>query len=236
MKKMTHTISTQLVKAYRNAHYFVHHGQEVYLLKVGEVNHALSSLLQSYGASSAAFLTAYNPYSQMRSPAENQAEHEKLLAELAQAGIETVDGLGTDPHDEWDAEPSVLALGLTRSHAEQLADQYGQNAFLWIANACALVNLKLRYPLADPSSEELEEWLEELPNHLQEVAKRLPKDERNWLMTANEKEQHHWLAPNAWDWNIPWPQARPDGCSISLGTELDRMFKLTSNGLEKFYT
>jgi hypothetical protein len=235
MKNMTQTISTQLVKAYRKAHYFVHHGEEVYLLKVGEVNHALSILLQSYGACSAAFLTAYNPYSQMRSLDENQAAHEKLLAELAQSGIETIDGLGTDPHDDWDAEPSVLALGLTRSHAEQLADQYGQNAFLWIANANALVNLKLRYPLANPSSEELEEWLEGLPKPLQGPAQQLPKDERNWLMTANEKEQHHWLAPNAWDWNIPWPQARPDGCAISLGTELDRMFKLTSNGLEKFY-
>ena len=229
------TISPALVRAYRNAHYFVHHGEEVYLLKVGEVNHALSDLLNTYGAQSAAFLTAYNPYSQLRSHTENQAAQAKLLAELAQAGIETIDGLGTDPHDDWDAEPSVLALGLTRSHAEQLADQYGQNAFLWIANASALVNLKLRYPLADPSSEELEEWLEELPNYLQEAAKRLPKDERNWLMTANEKEQHHWLAPSAWDWNTPWPQARPDGCAISLGTELDRMFKLTSNGLEKFY-
>jgi hypothetical protein len=144
------TISPSLVKAYRNAHYFVHHGEEVYLLKVGEVNHALSILLQSYGASSAAFLTAYNPYSQMRSEAENQAAHEKLLAELAQAGIETIDGLGTDPHDDWDAEPSVLALGLSRSRAEQLADQYSQNAFLWIANASALVNLKLRYPLSRP--------------------------------------------------------------------------------------
>ena len=224
-----------LVKAYRNAHYFVHHGEEIYLLKVGEVNHALSDLLNSYGATSAAFLTACNPYSQVRSEEENQAAHQKLLSELTQAGIETIEGLGTDPHDDWDAEPSVLALGLSRSHAEQLADQFGQNAFLWIANANALVNLKLRYPLADPSAEELEEWLDELPNHLHGVAQQLPIAERNWLMTVSNKEQEHWLSPSAWDWNTPWPQARPDGCAISIGTELDRMFKLTSNGLEKLY-
>jgi len=229
------TIAPWLVKAYRNAHYFVHHGEEVYLLKVGEVNHAFSHLLTAYGASSAAFLTAYNPYSQMRTQEENQVAHQKLLAELTQAGIETIEGLGTDPHDDWDAETSVLALGLSRSHAEQLADQYGQNAFLWIANSNALVNLKLRYPLADPCSEELEEWLEELPNHLHGAAQQLPIAERNWLMTVSEKEQQHWLSPSAWDWNTPWPQARPDGCAISIGTELDRMFKLTSNGLEKLY-
>jgi len=229
------TIAPSLVKAYRNAHYFVHHGQEVYLLKVGEVNHALSTLMQSYGASSAAFLTAYNPYSQMRSEAENHAAHEKLLAELAQAGIETIDGLGTDPHDDWDAEPSVLALGLSRSHAEQLADEYGQNAFLWITNANALVNLKLRYPVSDPTPDELTTWLAQLDDQLRAPATALSAHERNWLMTANEKEQRHWLLPSAWDWNTPWPQARPDGCAISIGTELDRMFKLTSNGLEKFY-
>jgi hypothetical protein len=229
------TIAPWLVKAYRNAHYFVHHGQEIYLLKVGEVNHALSELLNSYGATSAAFLTACNPYSQARTQEENQAAHQKLVAQLTQAKIETIEGLGTDPHDDWDAEPSVLALGLSRSHAEQLADQYGQNAFLWIANANALVNLQLRYPLADPRAEELEEWLEDLPNHLHALAQQLPIAERNWLMTVSSKEQEHWLSPSAWDWNTPWPQTRPDGCAISIGTELDRMFKLTSSGLERFY-
>jgi len=229
------TISPALVRAYRNAHYFVHHGEEVYLLKVGEVNHALSDLLNTYGAQSAAFLTAYNPYSQLRSNTENQAAQAKLLAELAQAGIETIDGLGTDPHDDWDAEPSVLALGLSRSHAEQLADQYGQNAFLWIANANALVNLKLRYPVGDPSPDELATWFAQLDDQLRAPASALSAQERNWLMTASRSEQRHWLLPSAWDWYSPWPQARPDGCAISIGTELDRMFKLTSNGLEKLY-
>ena len=229
------TISPTLVRAYRNAHYFVHHGEEVYLLKVGEVNHALSGLLSTYGVQSAAFLTAYNPYSQMRSNTENHAAQAKLLAELAQAGIETIDGLGTDPHDDWDAEPSVLALGLSRSHAEQLADQYGQNAFLWIANAHALVNLKLRYPVGDPTSDELATWFAQLDDQLRAPASALSAHERNWLMTASRSEQRHWLLPSAWDWNTPWPQARPDGCAISIGTELDRMFKLTSNGLEKLY-
>lgn len=229
------TIAPNLVKAYRNAHYFVHHGEEVYLLKVGEVNYSLSALLQTYGACSAAFLTAYNPYGQMRSVAENQAAQEQLLAELAQAGIETIDGLGADPQDDWDAEPSVLALGLSRFRAEQLADQYGQNAFLWIANASALVNLKLRYPVGDPSDDELAMWLAQLDDQLRAPASTLSAQERNWMMTASRSEQRHWLLPSAWDWNTPWPQARPDGCAISIGTELDRMFKLTSNGLEKFY-
>jgi len=230
------TISPSLVRAYRNAHYFVHHGEEVYLLKVGEVNHALSDLFNTYGATSAAFLTAYNPHSQMRTESENQAAHQKLIAELTQAGIEMIEGFGTDPHDNcWDVEPSVLALGLSRSHAEQLADQYSQNAFLWISNAFAFVNLKLRYPVGDPTPDELTQWFAQLDDELRAPASALSAQERNWLMTTSRSEQRHWLLPSAWDWNTPWPQARPDGCAISIGTELDRMFKLISNGLEKLH-
>ena len=229
-------ISPDLVKAYRNAHYFVHHGQEVLLLKVGAINHALSALMKSYGAQSAAFLTAYNPYSQIQSQAQNEAAHAQLLGRLEGCHIESIEGLGVDPSSSWDGEVSVLALGINVSQAEQLAHEFGQNAYVWIANTEGFVNLKLCYSIGDPSTEELSNWLSQLPEDLRGAASCLTNEERNWLMTVSESEQHHWLSPSTWDWNAPWPIARPDGCPIALGTEMDRMFKLTSNGLEKFYS
>ena len=229
------TISPALVKAYRNAHYFVHDGEEVLLLKVGSIHHALSHLLKARGQPTAAFLTAHNPHSQIQTPEQNTSAHQKLLDALAKAGIDTIEGLGSDPNEDWDPEVSVLALGLTLAQAEQLADEFGQNAFVWIANHEGFVNLKLRYPVGDPSEAELAQWISQLPEILRDYARGLSGQERNWLMTVNESEQHHWLSPSTWDWNAPWPLARPDGCPMAIGTEMDRMFKLTSYGLEQFY-
>jgi hypothetical protein len=229
------TIAPHLIQAYRNAQYFVHYGEEVLLLKVGFINHALGNLIKAQGKATAAFLTAYNPHSQPQDETINAQAHERLLERLRANGIAVIEGLGTDPDEDWDAEPSVLALGLTLSQAEALADEFGQNAFLWIANPEGFVNLKLRYPVGDPSDKELAQWLDQLPEHLRPAASALSGEERNWLMSATEAEQHHWLAPESWDWNTPWPNTRPDGCPIAFGTEMDRMFKLVSNGMEKFY-
>lgn len=229
------TIPPSLIRAYRNAHYFVHHGDEVLLLKVGNANSALGNLLKAYNCFTAAFLTAYNPYSQPCELSDNTKAHQDLVDALTQLGVKYVEGLGTDPNSDWDPEPSLLVLGISLSQAEQLADQFGQNAFLWIANPAGVVNLKLRHPIGNPTVLELAHWLENLPKPLQDTAQLISVDERNWIMSVNEDEQHHWLSPQTWDWNTPWPVAKPDGCAISVGTELDRMFKLTSSGLEKLY-
>jgi hypothetical protein len=229
------TISPLLVKAYRSAHYYVHHGDEVLLLKVGGVNHALAKLMKAYGASTATFLTAYNPHSEICSAKDNQAAHQQLLADLQTDQIESILGFGSDPADQWDPEESVLAFGLSLSQAEKKADQYGQNAFVWIANSEGFVNLKLRYDLANPTAHELSHWISQLPEQLRVVASDLAGSEQKWLLTVGDEEQRHWLEPHAWDLNHPWPIARPDGCAISAGTEMDRMFKLAANGLEKMY-
>jgi len=229
------TISPLLVKAYRNAHYYVHHGDEVLLLKVGSVNHALANLMKAYGASTATFLTAHNPYSETRSAEENQVAHQQLLADLQVDQIESISGFGSDPTDQWDSEESLLAFGLSLPQAEKLADRYGQNAFVWIANSEGFVNLKLRYDLSNPTAQELSHWISQLPEQLRAVASNLAGPEQKWLLTVDDEEQCHWLEPHAWDLNHPWPIARPDGCPISVGTEMDRMFKLASNGLEKVY-
>jgi hypothetical protein len=107
------TIAPHLIRAYRNAQYFVHYGEEVLLLKVGFINHALGHLIKAQGKATAAFLTAYNPHSQPQDEAINAQAHERLLERLRAIGIAVIEGLGTDPDEDWDAEPSVLALGLT---------------------------------------------------------------------------------------------------------------------------
>jgi len=68
---------------------------------------------------------------------------------LKEMGIATLDAIGRDAKEQWEPEPSVLALDLTLKEAETLADEYGQNAFIWIPKQDAVIELCLRYPSAE---------------------------------------------------------------------------------------
>jgi len=94
----------------------------------------------------------------------------------------------------------------------------------------------LRHPIAEPTEQELYDWIRGLSQaHLLAILRGVNID-RKWLMTISEAEMEHWLFPEYWDLNRPWPLATPDGTAISAGTEMDRMFKLTASGLEKLYS
>jgi hypothetical protein len=231
-----HTIAPQLLRAYREARYSINHNSpSVIELRVGQVNSALVQLMQERQVSTAAVLTAYNPYSESKSQAENAAVQQKLLQDLASHGIATLSALASDPDGAWEPEPSVLALGISQQQAEVLADQYGQNAFVWVNNADGFVSLCLRYGIGIASPDELAAWIDSLPKGCRHYASQLPSTEQSLIMSTPALEQAHWLAPEQWDLNKTWPLARPDGTAMGIGTEMDRMFKLIAAGIQKVY-
>jgi len=132
--KVKRTVHPLLVRAYREAIYIVSEGDEAISLRVGEVSHAIADLMSFHKAHTAAILTAYNPYSETKSLAENEASRAKLNNALSLKALTCINAIGTDAKGEWDSEPSVLALGISLQDAENLADEYGQNAFIWISN------------------------------------------------------------------------------------------------------
>jgi hypothetical protein len=105
--------------------------------------------MQEHDTLSAAFLSAYNPYSVLVSAEENVRNHHALISDIDVLGLKWIAGEGADPSNLWPSEPSLLVLGITLQSAERLADQYQQNAFLWIARVDGLVRLNLRYPIGD---------------------------------------------------------------------------------------
>lgn len=230
-----HTIAPQLVRAYREARYSITHEKSKIELRIGEVNSALVQLMRDRQVSTAAVLTAYNPYSDSKSQAENAAAQQKLLQDLAKHGIATLSALGSDPNGAWEPEPNVLALGISLQQAEVLADQYGQNAFVWVNNADGFVSLRLRYSIGVAGPDEIAAWIDSLPEGLRHYARQLPSTEQSLIMSTRELEQAHWLAPEHWDLNKAWPLARPDGTAMGIGTEMDRMFKLIAAGIQKVY-
>lgn len=143
--------------AYQSALYEFIVEERTYSLKVGEQNAEVSDFLKSHNATDAAFITAYNPASLQLGQVHNTMANKALKSDLKDAKVPVFLGEGRDTAGLWPPEPSFLAVGIQRSHAEALARKYGQYAMLWVGadGEVSLVELAdldkaHRYPLKVP--------------------------------------------------------------------------------------
>jgi len=128
-------IDPALWEAYKKTHFIVQSTPE-FVLKIGQYSEELKHLLTHHSLSTAAFITAYNPFSQQLSEGENFKRQEKLVKEIQSRGLNLIQGLGQDPDHKWEGEPSVLVLGIALEAAKKLARSYEQNAFVWCDESC----------------------------------------------------------------------------------------------------
>lgn len=148
MSNANYVISPSLVDSYRRAIYLIHAEDGDIAMKVGDVSPQLSRLMRGYGVNSAAFITAFNPYSSLASPQENELSHRALLSDLESLGLGHLSGEGRDAENVWPSEPSFLIFGISLENAESLAKRYEQNAFIWIPSDKGLAELNLLFPIS----------------------------------------------------------------------------------------
>ena len=117
--------------AYEKALYVVLGAPDL-VIRVGERNADLDDLLDADGVETAAFLSAANPNGILQGQAENELARAALHQVLADEGCICYVGEGRDPEGEWPAEPSILALGISRHEAEVIGRSYEQNAIVFI--------------------------------------------------------------------------------------------------------
>ena len=129
------TVPPDLIAAYEAADYVVF-GEPELVLKIGEPSRRLDALLESEHASTAAFVTAANPRSEKKSPAENAAALGVLDQVIAAAGYPWRAGEGREPDGSW-REPSRLVIGIYRENAEALGHLFGQNAVVFMQKGAA---------------------------------------------------------------------------------------------------
>ena len=125
-----------LAEAYRRALYVVYGAPDL-VIRIGERNAALDALLDEDGADTAAYLTAANPGGMPQEPGANEISCAALHQALADAGYRCYLGEGRDPAGGWPAEPSVLAVGISRREATVIGRSYEQNAIVFIERASA---------------------------------------------------------------------------------------------------
>ena len=124
------SLSLDLIDAFLETDYHVY-GQPTFILKIGMPSHALEQLYQLHKQECAAFLTAWNPYSQSFTEAENSVLQKKLLRELTKRSLLVIPGVGKHQHGTWAGEDSFLILGISREDACVLGQDFQQNALVW---------------------------------------------------------------------------------------------------------
>ena len=124
------SIDPVLRRKYEETEYRVHGGGTPFVLRVGRASGELAHLLRDRGVATAAFMTAYNPYSQPSTEADNAAANQRLREELRHLGFDVLEGVGSDAAGNWQ-EPSFLVLGIPREQAEALGRAYRQNAIVF---------------------------------------------------------------------------------------------------------
>jgi len=123
-------IDASTVDAYRSTIYRVN-GNPQFALIVDVASSALLTLHKSANVSSTAFITAYNPFSEVVSTPENLRLQGLLASELKSMNLQYHEGVGQHPSNQWAGEPSFLVLGIELDAAKRLGTQFKQNAILW---------------------------------------------------------------------------------------------------------
>ena len=124
-------IDVATIAAYRAAHYTVL-SPEPFVMQVGEFSERLARLMASNGKTCAAFITAWNPYSEIASLEANSTAQVALTSDLKGHGLIAIPGFGSDPEKLWPGEESLLVLGLELQEAREIGIKYGQNAIVWV--------------------------------------------------------------------------------------------------------
>ena len=123
-------LAPDLISAYKVTNFHVKADPD-FTLNVGKVSEELKELLKQNRVESAAFITAWNPYSKPLSDEENQSRNEQLKNELIIRSLKFIDGFGQDPLGQWAGEDSFLVLGIELEASKKLGVQFEQNAIVW---------------------------------------------------------------------------------------------------------
>ena len=124
------TLSTDLISAYEVTNFHVK-AQPAFILNIGKVSEELKVLFKQNNVFSAAFITAWNPYSKSLSENENNSRNELLKTELITRSLKFLDGFGQDPAGQWAGEDSFLILGIGLEASKKIGNQFEQNAIVW---------------------------------------------------------------------------------------------------------
>jgi hypothetical protein len=123
-------INSDLLQSYKSADYHVD-ASPSFILKIGIHSAELDSIYKTSHKYTAAFITAFNPYSQELSNQENINRNHKLEELIQSLHLDYIHGEGKCGNEDWDGEESFLVIGITKEQASEIGEEFEQNAIVW---------------------------------------------------------------------------------------------------------
>ena len=99
-------------------------------IRPGQMEPSLDRALRARGATSWAYITAWDPGSAELPPGENGARHDHLKNEVTGLRFEAFEGYGEPTNPNWMPERSLLVFGISASEAVAMGRRYGQIAIV----------------------------------------------------------------------------------------------------------
>jgi hypothetical protein len=124
-------VNENLLEAYRRTTFVADTPKDRLALRVGQRSAELDDLLAGQGVTTWAYVTAFNPGSQLLPADENVLRHRELERLLASLGFEAYPGQGIGDDGQWPPEASFLVLGIRRTDAVRLGLRFGQTAVVY---------------------------------------------------------------------------------------------------------
>jgi Protein of unknown function (DUF3293) len=97
-------------------------------IRIGQACPQLDTFLATRAIENWAFVSAFNPRSQVLCEQENLARHENLIRAVSGLQFECYDGEGRADDASWPAEKSLLIIGIAPDRAAELSRQFDQHA------------------------------------------------------------------------------------------------------------
>ena len=123
-------ISKQLIAAYKETHFIINDFDKPILIDEAFIFTPIEEYSRC-SIESIAFITAWNPYSEMLSLEKNTERNKKLLSEVESIGCYALKGIGINPNSDWPGEESYAIININKNKAIELAKSFEQNAFVW---------------------------------------------------------------------------------------------------------
>lgn len=123
-------INAELLKSYKSADYHVG-ASPSFILKIGMHSAELEGIYKTSYKHTAAFITAFNPYSQELSTQENKDRNHKLEELIQSLHFDYIHGEGRCGDGDWGGEESFLIFGISEEQASEIGKEFEQNAIVW---------------------------------------------------------------------------------------------------------
>jgi hypothetical protein len=114
------------VQAYQETSYTVF--DKDITIRIGEKCDALDYLLKETSHREWAYITPYNPYSEVMPDTENEKRMKRLKDRVAEYSYLEGEGVGTDSN--WKPERSLLIMGISKEEASKIGHEFSQFAIV----------------------------------------------------------------------------------------------------------